>query len=337
MKSTITIFVAGVVLCLASCSKDDAPPKKQPVITSFSPLYTVPGETVTILGENFNTTPSKNTVLINGVQATVTTASATELTVTVPSNATTGKISVAVAGKSALSVTDFEVLKDFPRNGLLGFWPFTGSGEEKGINNPSFTFSTESSSNPSLTSDRYGNTNRAINFNGIQSSAISLSIINQPWTISVWIDPGEFNNPTMGFIESNSGNRYLVFNFANNTTGDFYINAYGDDGTEETHGNYYSLVSSVPANRYIPNSAVTDNWMHISMTFDGTVFKVFKDNAEVYSNTVTTQTPTPTIFMLGKTHNTYYYIGKMDDLILYNRVLTATERTQVYEQTISKY
>jgi Concanavalin A-like lectin/glucanases superfamily/IPT/TIG domain len=336
MLSLIGICVLSASL-LISCKEDkeDTAATPAPSIISFTPAHGLPESTLTITGTNFSSTLGENSVKINGTEATLLSATTTELVVLVPETAT-GKVSVTRDNKLATSTADFEVLLDFPRVGLIGFWPFTGDGLEKGLNNLSHTFSLESTSNPSLVTDRFGNTNQALNFNGIQSTSIGQTITNQPWTISVWIDPGIFDNPTMGFMESNSGNRYLVFNFANNTSGDFYISAYGDDGTEEAHGNFYSLVASA-LNRYIPYPSVNDIWMNIIMTFDGSVFKIYKDNVEVYTNTVTTQTPTPNIFMLGKTHNTYYYIGKMDDLIIYNRVLTAAERTQVLEQTVSKY
>jgi hypothetical protein len=82
-----------------------------PTIASFSPTSGVIGTTVIITGTNFSTTPSNNTVLFNGVLATVSAATATQLTTLVPSGATTGKISVTVNSNTtvATSTTDFTV------------------------------------------------------------------------------------------------------------------------------------------------------------------------------------------------------------------------------------
>lgn len=60
----------------------------QPTITSFSPSSAKPGDAVTITGTNFNTTAANNIVFFGATQATVTAATATSLTVTVPSGAT---------------------------------------------------------------------------------------------------------------------------------------------------------------------------------------------------------------------------------------------------------
>src|SRR5688572_25230611 len=56
-----------------------------PTITNVSPLSGPVGTAVTITGTNFSTTAANNTVFFGAVKATVTAASATSLTVTVPS------------------------------------------------------------------------------------------------------------------------------------------------------------------------------------------------------------------------------------------------------------
>ena len=59
-----------------------------PVISSFSPLTGDAGETVIITGNNFNTTASNNIVFFGATKAIASAATATSLTVTVPSGAT---------------------------------------------------------------------------------------------------------------------------------------------------------------------------------------------------------------------------------------------------------
>jgi len=77
-----------------------------PTISGFSPSSGAVGSSVTISGSNF----SSPTVKFNGTTATVTASSATSITATVPSGATTGKITVEVAGQTtATSGTDFTV------------------------------------------------------------------------------------------------------------------------------------------------------------------------------------------------------------------------------------
>lgn len=68
--------------------------KAQPTIAAFNPSSGSPGTTVILTGTNFNTSAPANIVYFGAVRATVTAASATSLTVTVPFGATYERISV---------------------------------------------------------------------------------------------------------------------------------------------------------------------------------------------------------------------------------------------------
>ena len=65
-----------------------------PTITSFTPASGTVGTSVTIIGTNFNTTASNNTVYFGAVRATVTGGSTTSLAVTLPAGATYQPISL---------------------------------------------------------------------------------------------------------------------------------------------------------------------------------------------------------------------------------------------------
>ncbi len=78
-------------------------------IAEFTPNGGPVGSIVTISGSGFSSTPSSNTVRVNGTAATVTQAGAGTLKITVPTGATTGRISVTVAGDTVTSTQDFTV------------------------------------------------------------------------------------------------------------------------------------------------------------------------------------------------------------------------------------
>jgi gliding motility-associated-like protein len=80
-----------------------------PSITSFTPTNGPVGTAITITGANFNTTPANNIVIFGATRASVTAASATQLTVTVPTGATYAPITVlnATAGLLAYSGSNF--------------------------------------------------------------------------------------------------------------------------------------------------------------------------------------------------------------------------------------
>lgn len=72
-----------------------------PYISSISPANSVlvPGQTVTLNGENFSSVPNSNVVTFNSVRANVIQASATQLQVTVPVGAFSGFINVSSEGR----------------------------------------------------------------------------------------------------------------------------------------------------------------------------------------------------------------------------------------------
>jgi hypothetical protein len=103
----ITVTVAGNTATSATDFTVTTP--SLPTITSFTPASGPIGTTVTITGTNFSTTPANNTVRFNGTTATATASTATSITTSVPTGATTGKITVTVAGNTATSATDFTI------------------------------------------------------------------------------------------------------------------------------------------------------------------------------------------------------------------------------------
>lgn len=101
MKSNITlaVFLFSSHLLLA----------QRPTIVSFSPSSGPIGTSVTITGVNFNGTPGNNIVFFGAVKATVTTASASSLTVTVPASASYEPITITTGGLTASSAKPFNV------------------------------------------------------------------------------------------------------------------------------------------------------------------------------------------------------------------------------------
>jgi YD repeat-containing protein len=86
-------------------------------ITGFAPATGSAGTEVTLYGGGFAATPADNTVMFNGVPATVLAAASTSLSVVVPDAASTGKLTLSNAAGSATSATDFIVSSLSPAGG----------------------------------------------------------------------------------------------------------------------------------------------------------------------------------------------------------------------------
>ncbi|MBL7850121.1 MAG: VCBS repeat-containing protein [Cyclobacteriaceae bacterium] len=78
-----------------------------PTITSFNPASGKTGEVITITGTNFSPIPAGNIVYFGATKTTVSVATPTQLTVTVPPGATFEPITATVGGLTAYSPTPF--------------------------------------------------------------------------------------------------------------------------------------------------------------------------------------------------------------------------------------
>jgi len=95
-------------------------------IIDFTPREGPTGTVVTIYGTGFSATPASNTVQFNGTGATITAATTSQLTVTVPGAATTGPISVTSPSGNATSSTNFTKTSTSAVPTITSFTPTVG-------------------------------------------------------------------------------------------------------------------------------------------------------------------------------------------------------------------
>lgn len=139
LYASLTVMIgAALVIIIQACSTNDDPTIGVPTIDKFT-MYTDQGKTnegpvgtlVKLTGTYFSAAGT-NTVKFNGVQATVVTAktSTSNLTVIVPTGATTGPVTVTVGGHTGTSKTNFTVNSDTPAPGIIDFSPIKGNGAD---------------------------------------------------------------------------------------------------------------------------------------------------------------------------------------------------------------
>jgi serine/threonine protein kinase, bacterial len=115
MTMRIPIALCAMIFFIASCSKSGSSSGPSgptgptgptaPTITSVSPDSGVFNTTVTITGTNFSTTTSSDLVTFNGTSATVSAATATQLTATVPKGSGTGAIKLTIGATTVTGPT----------------------------------------------------------------------------------------------------------------------------------------------------------------------------------------------------------------------------------------
>lgn len=293
-----------------------------PTISSFSPQYGLPGDQIAIYGNRFSATPSNNIVKFNGVQASVVYASSSLLIVSVPSGAFTGKISVTVNALQGVSATDFEVLRDIPRNGLILFYPFTGNYNDASGNGKNL-IAQNSANNPTVANDRFNKSGQAYTFDGINDYLYTGNVtIDHPITFSFWT---RYSSLDLGAFLGTKGN---------GTPNGFSIQSSTTGGSNRLVTYLDNNVRFESNSNFLPTS--TNNfWIFIAVSFDGTTFRLYKNG--VLNQTITgSGTITSTnMFQVGYSQNGGYYAGIIDDIAVYDRVLTDAEIVQLNEQNIT--
>jgi hypothetical protein len=109
----IAVIIKNITARNTDPQKTTITPQPSPVqaatITAINPKSGKVGDVVTITGTNFSATPTDNVIKFNGVIATVTAATATALTVSVPATATTGAITLSVRNGAIITGPSFTV------------------------------------------------------------------------------------------------------------------------------------------------------------------------------------------------------------------------------------
>lgn len=208
-----------------------------------------------------------------------------------------------------------------PANGLVGYWPFNGNAnDESGNGNNGNLYN-----GVSQTSDRNGNPSSAFNFDGIDDyvSANIIGDLNKV-TISLWYNPSYPINyyplligiNDIRFIEM-AGN--YPFWVANNTVGHL--------------GSYPDGLPSLPC---IPDF---DQWHFVVIIYDYDLnqHKIYIDNTLCSSgNTSSSLSIQNGNMIIGNTSSSIYgYVGKMDDLAIWNRALSECEIQDLYNSQLN--
>jgi sugar lactone lactonase YvrE len=119
------ICMISMTVLIASCSDDEDPASPALRVTSITPTSGQTGTEVTINGKGFSTTAAENSVKLNGKTCPVTSATAIQLKVTIPADATSGKLQVTVNGKT-VETPAFTVTVDDPELTITSIDPTTG-------------------------------------------------------------------------------------------------------------------------------------------------------------------------------------------------------------------
>lgn len=223
-----------------------------------------------------------------------------------------------------------------PSNGLLGWWPFSGNAnDESGNGNNGIT------TGVTLTTDRYGITNKAYSFNGTSNNIKinnNASLNNSTFSVSGWFLTNTNATDTYYGAKSIIGKWWqFPSNCENNYNSYIFCLAKQNNNSTVCLGtSFYS------GNNFYYNQPInTGSWYHFTFIHDSNSGgKIYINGLLVSSNNING------IICSGinpiyigadiENGNLYrYFNGKLDDIGIWNRALTQTEITALYTGTLS--
>lgn len=216
-------------------------------------------------------------------------------------------------------------------DGLVGHWTFDG-----GVTNTSDTSDVSGNgNNGSMNGDPQlviGKLGQALEFNETTGQYVGLTTNNFP-------SGNEDRSVSLWFKTDNVGNEFLFSYGTVDLYQAFYVATYllgsGCQGTNSSTGGNYAVLSGI----YGTNTNVCDNvvandgrWHHVVSMYDGTNITLFVDGElRSVGNPAGTTNTVISDAMIGKAiQDAESAVATIDDVRLYNRVLSADEVGQLY-------
>jgi len=213
-----------------------------------------------------------------------------------------------------------------PTNGLVGWWPFNGNANDESGNGNNGTVN-----GATLTVDRFGNANKAYNFDGVNDfidypsgANSSLNLIGD-FSICFWMktNQGVSNRTIISFGDQ-----------LNNNSGGYTIGI-NDGITQPPFGRLgYATQGQWNSSNIIMND---DIWHFVTITLQGSSIKLFIDNNLNSSNSnqfsVLSWNGNRRIGA-GNYAQIGFYEDLLDDIGIWNRALTQQEITDLYNANI---
>ncbi|MCB9197498.1 MAG: T9SS type A sorting domain-containing protein [Flavobacteriales bacterium] len=235
---------------------------------------------------------------------------------------------------STLFITSILSSKAQLDNGLIAFYPFNGDATDESDNSNDATTNTAV-----LTSDRFSNANSAFSFSGTEYIQIPAAMGNTlPITISLWLNCNNLTNPSViqrmiAFSNSSLGKQTLSMNFNLNGNQSF------DFRSEASPSGSFVLTSSATYN--------ANTWYHLVMTINPVAnvssptgydmeVKMYVNTTEEAFGVFQFQPVMADEAFIGKYNasNSQAFAGKIDDIGIWNRVLTTQEISDLYNGTL---
>jgi hypothetical protein len=215
-------------------------------------------------------------------------------------------------------------------NGLVSYYPFCGNANDQSGNGNNGIVN-----GATLTTDRFGNNNSAYNFDGLSNYIDLNKQLPNTFSISLWVLVDVFKSYS-GVNHNNIGGT-MIGTFNNNF--EFSGFACETSGVPSSFGQHYAAFWNPNPNNVSvtsSNNLVINEWKNLIMTYNGVSLKYYVNGIqEGSSNAIFTQNNRNLFVGARQFHlngPNFFFDGKIDDIGIWNRALTQTEITQLYNQ-----
>jgi hypothetical protein len=207
---------------------------------------------------------------------------------------------------------------EVPRNGLIAFYPFNGNASDESGNSHN-----ASVYGATLSTDRHNKANSAYEFDGLNDYINTFSTFDYgSRTVSLWVKPYEIHNAypnNSNVIGQNSSSLTYGAIVVQFDGGVLYNNAGGST-------NYDVLAY---------NGIVENNWYHMVLIRNGSHTLYYINGEFVLLSVAGTDgavSGANPLFIIGAGRSTtsQFFAGKVDDIAIYNRVLSESEIALLY-------
>lgn len=246
----------------------------------------------------------------------------------------TNKMKIKKVIPSILLIVSFSTISNsqvpnyVPTNGLLSWWSFSGNANDGSGNGNTGVINGATS-----TTDRFGNQNSAYYFNGINNyidaTVSNIPLANSQRTISGWFKTDAPINTSQPFI--------CILNYGTLVNGQrFSLSIYNGKGYLETaNGFEFTNEYDFYVNNY---NYLSNDWYFFTYTYDGSKTSLYVNGNYIKGRTVSLNTiSTNNLFRIGERisgdNSDEFFKGKIDDIGIWNRILTPQEIMNLYNST----
>jgi hypothetical protein len=250
---------------------------------------------------------------------------------------------IAIAIFGLATVTFGQTIPSYvPTIGLVGWWPFNGNANDESLNGMDLSIY-----GPTLTTDRFGNSNKAYSFQGSPDNAQYMltnqisNLSSSEFSFSIWFNSSQFNpnqTPSNPYDFANFNIQCLLSINSNNWDVGNKIACCLDYDNSKI---IYEHWTSQNGGQYLTSSSIIEinNWYNVTVTFSNNYATVYLNSIFLYTFNTEMDSSNQVDLLIGGRRNGPEMIpmggfkGVIDDFAWWNRALSQQEINNLYNAT----